>query len=81
MVLELLTIKVRSCLKTPIERDIIGAIKGANIMAPIITGAELPKSPNVAIRVANSISTRYTLEVIELDLKLENRSLNSSVVA
>ena len=40
------------------EKETIGAIMGARIMAPMITGDELPKSPKEAIRVESVIMTR-----------------------
>lgn len=43
---------------TPIDKEIIGAIKGANITYLIITGAEFAKSPVVAKRVLKIIKVK-----------------------
>lgn len=61
--------------------DMMGAISGARIMAPITTGAESANSPSVASTVESTISTRYETFSRALSRRIWNRSLNSSVDA
>ena len=58
MVIRLFLMRIPSCLKAPIAKEIMGPIKGAKIIAPITTGPEFPKSPKVAIMVDKAMSTR-----------------------
>src|SRR5690606_14811828 len=70
-----------SYLTIPIEKDTIGEIMGARIIAPIITGEELAKSPKVAIRVDSTIITIKGVDNLEFTLSTLNRSSNCSAFA
>jgi len=57
-----------SCLVSAIDKDTIGPINGAKIIAPIITGAELANKPTLANKVDNAINVKNIAEGVALSL-------------
>ena len=66
---------------TPIASATIGAISGARIIAPMITGPESANRPRAASIVERIMSTTKDSVAFALSRRTRNRSRNSSVVA